>query len=63
MSKTTDDTLKEARRIARDAGLFFTDRSGEFKLYRKTQSRAIYLGSRTSASGICSLVKRCAVAK
>lgn len=63
MPKTTDDYLKEARRIARPAGLFFTDRSGKFRLFRKTQARAVFLGTRTSAAGLCSLVKRCAVAK
>lgn len=63
MPKTTDDTLKEARRIAREAGLFFTDHNGEFKLYRKTQARAVYIGKRSSADGLFSFVKRCATAK
>ena len=60
MPKQSADYLKEARRIARDAGLLITNMGAGFKLYRKTPARVVFLGSRSSASGICSLVKRCA---
>lgn len=63
MPKQSADYLKEARRIARDAGLLITTMGAGFKLYRKTPARVVFLGSCSSASGLCSLVKRCAVAK
>lgn len=63
MSKSPDEYLKEARRVAREAGLLITHMGAGFKLYRKTPARVVFLGRRSSASGICSLVKRCAVAK
>jgi len=63
MPKQPADYLKEARSIAEPAGLFFTAQGAEFKLYRKTPARVVYLGSRASASGLCSLVKRCAGGK
>jgi hypothetical protein len=61
--KTTTDYLKEARRIASGAGLFFVEKGAEFRLFRKTPARVVYLGSRASASGLCSFVKRCAASK
>ena len=63
MPKQPADYLKEARSIANPAGLFFVAKSGEFKLYRKTDTRVVYLGRRASAASLCSLVKRCARSK
>lgn len=63
MPKQATDYLKEARRIAAGAGLFFTTRGEEFTLYRKTPARVVYLGKRSSAANLCSFVKRCASAK
>lgn len=63
MPKQPADYLKEARQAARNAGLFFTEKADGFNLYRKTEARVVYLGHRANASGLCTLVKRCAVAK
>lgn len=63
MPKPATDYLKEARRIANDAGLFFTCKGEEFTLYRKTPARVVYLGKRSSAANLCSFVKRCAASK
>lgn len=63
MPKPTIDHLKEARRIADAAGLFISEKGDEFRLFRKTDVRPAYLGKRTSAAGLCTFVKRCAVTK
>lgn len=63
MPKQATDYLKEASNIARDSNLYFVEIGTEFKLYRKTPARPVYLGRRSSASGLCSLVKRCARSK
>lgn len=63
MPKSPDEYLKEARQVARNAGLLITNMGAGFKLYRKTPARVVFLGSRSSASSLCALVKRCAVAK
>lgn len=60
MPKQSADYLKEARRIARPAGLLITNMGAGFKLYRKTDARVVFLGSRASAASLCALVKRCA---
>ncbi len=63
MPKQPADYLTEARQIARAAGLFFTEKADGFNLYRKTEARVVYLGHRTQASSLCTLVKRCAGSK
>lgn len=63
MPKQATDYLKEARKIARDSNLYFVEIGTEFKLYRKTPARPVYLGKRSSAANLCSFVKRCASAK
>lgn len=61
--KTSTDYLKEARRIASAAGLFFVEKGSEFRLFRKTPVRPVFLGKRSDAAGLCSFVKRCAACK
>ena len=63
MTKQTIDPLKEARRLARAAGLFVVEKGADFCLYRKTPARAVYLGKRSNPAGLFSLVKRCAAAQ
>lgn len=63
MTKQPPDYLKEARRLARATGLFFTQKADEFKVYRKTAARVIYLGKRSNPAGLFSFIKRCAAAK
>lgn len=63
MTQPTPDYLKEARRLARAAGLFFTQKADEFKVYRKTAARVVYLGKRSNPAGLFSFIKRCAVTK
>lgn len=63
MTKATTEYLKEARAAASAAGLFFTTRGSDFHLFRKTDTRPVFLGKRGDAAGLCSLVKRCAGAK
>lgn len=60
---TQPDHLKEARRIASAAGLFFVERGSEFRLFRKTVVRPVYLGKRSNPARLCSFIKRCAVTK
>ena len=63
MKTPTTDHLKEARRIATAAGLFFVEKGSEFRLFRKTPARPVYLGMRSNPAGLCSFIKRCAVSK
>jgi hypothetical protein len=60
MPKQPADYLKEARQVARAAGIYFVEIGAEFKVYRKTTTRPVYLGMRSDAAALCSLVKRCA---
>jgi len=63
MPKPTIDHLKEARSIAHAAGLFISEKSDGFRLFRKTDVRPAYLGKRTSAAALRSFVQRCAGSK
>lgn len=63
MTKPTIDPLQKARRIAQSAGLFFVEKGSEYRVFRKTGERPVFLGKRTSAQGLCSFVSRCAAAK
>lgn len=63
MTKQPTDYLKEARRIARAARMFFVQKADEFKVYRKTAARVVYLGTRSNPAGLHSFIKRCAVTK
>lgn len=65
MASTQDpqDKIKEARQIAAAAGMFISAKAGGFTLYRKTDTRPVWLGSRKNEAAICALAKRCAVSK
>jgi len=63
MTSQTTDTLKEARRIAHGAGLFFVEKADGFRVFRKTSARPVYLGKRTAPAALRSFVSRCATAK
>ncbi|MER2603035.1 MAG: hypothetical protein ABTR27_11810 [Candidatus Competibacter phosphatis] len=60
MTKPPLDYLKEARRLARAAGLFFVEKGAEFRVYRKTPARPVYLGKRSNPTGLFTFIKRCA---
>lgn len=63
MTTPTTHCLIEARRIARAAGLYFVEKGSEFRVYRKTLARPVFLGKRSNAAGLCSFIKRCAAVK
>lgn len=52
--------FSEARQIAADHNMFVVDKGNRFLLYRKTPARPVFLGMRTNASALRSLVCRCA---
>lgn len=53
-----DPMLVEARRIARNGGCFVSDKDGEFRVFRKTAARAVYLGYRTTPAALRQFVQR-----
>lgn len=63
MTSPTTDPLKEARKIATAAGMFFVEKGSEFRLFRKTPARVVFLGARSNPDGLFSFVKRCAASK
>lgn len=63
MKTTTPHTLKEARQLANAAGLFVVEKGSEFRVYRRTPDRPVYLGKRSALAGLCSFVSRCAASQ
>lgn len=53
-----DPLLVEARRLARHGGCFVSEKDGEFRVFRKTAARAVYLGCRTTPAALRSFVQR-----
>lgn len=54
--------FREAQLIAKDHGMFVVDKGDLFLLYRKAE-RPVFLGKRSSAEALHSLVTRCATTK
>lgn len=50
--------IKEAKQIANDHGCFVAEKGGRFHVYRKTPSRAVWLGSRGTPDALRSFVCR-----
>lgn len=50
--------LKEAKQIATDHGCFVTEKAGRYHVFRKTQARVVWLGSRGDVNALRSLVCR-----
>lgn len=50
----------EAKQIAKDSGMFITDKHDEYFLYRQMDVRPVFLGKRRSVDGIRQLVVKCA---
>lgn len=57
-SQTQHPLLIESRRIARLGGCMVCEKNGEFRVYRKTPDRPVYLGSRTSPETLRRFVQR-----
>lgn len=49
-----------ANQLARKRGMFAIDRGDHFRLYRKTPTRPVLIGSRSDVVAFRSLVSRCA---
>ncbi len=54
----TDQALREIRNRAANGGCFVTEKDGRYLVFRKNPARAIYLGSRSSITGLRSFVSR-----
>lgn len=54
------EQLKEAEQLARSHNMFFTRKGEEFTLYRRTPSRPVFLGKRSTPAALRQLVSRCA---
>lgn len=57
-AQTKHPLLIESRRIARLGGCMVCEKNGEFRVYRKTPVRPVYLGSRTSQETLRRFVMR-----
>lgn len=57
---TPQQQFKEAKQIASDHNMFVVDKGDTFFLYRKASPKPAFLGKRSSAEGIRTLVCRCA---
>ena len=44
--------IKEAKQIAHDHGCFVVEKAGRFLVYRKTQTRNVYLGYRSEPAAL-----------
>lgn len=55
-----DDLLKQAEQLARTHNMFFTRKGEEFALYRRTPTRPVFLGKRSTPAALRQLVSRCA---
>jgi hypothetical protein len=51
-----DPLLVEARRFAKAGGCFISEKNGQFRVFRKTAARAVYLGFRTTPADLRSFV-------
>lgn len=51
--------FREAKTIAEEHGCFVLEKNGEYQLYRKTATRAVFLGKRSTPAALRTLV--CAV--
>lgn len=58
-----DDLLKQAEQLARTHNMFFTRNGEEFTLYRRTPTRPVFLGRRSTPSALRQLVSRCAACR
>lgn len=52
--------LIEARRLARAAGCFISEKNGAFRVFRKTAMRPVLLGYRTDPASLRAFVRRIA---
>ena len=52
--------LIEARRMARAAGCFISEKDGAWRVFRKTALRPVLLGRRTTPAGLRDFVRRIA---
>lgn len=50
--------LKEAKQIATDHGCLVFEKGGKYLVYRKTDARPVYLGSRGTPSALRAFVCR-----
>lgn len=53
-----DPLLVEARRFARSGNCFISEKNGQFRVFRKTAARAVYLGFRTTPADLRRFVQR-----
>ncbi|UCV02327.1 hypothetical protein [Dechloromonas denitrificans] len=60
---TPQQQYKEAVIIAVEHGMFVVTKGGRHTLFRKTDVRPVWLGSRVDAAALRSLVCRCAGVK
>jgi hypothetical protein len=44
--------IKEAKKIARDHGCVVSERGGKFHVYRLTETRAVFLGTRSTPTAL-----------
>ncbi|MFT3964103.1 hypothetical protein [Propionivibrio sp.] len=58
-----DDLLEQARRLASRHNMFFTRQGEAFALFRRTPTRPVFLGRRSTPSALSQLVSRCAACK
>lgn len=54
------EQLHDAEQIARSHNMFVIRRGDRFLLFRRTRSRPVFLGARSEAAALRSLVSRCA---
>ncbi|MBS1198133.1 MAG: hypothetical protein H6R18_1918 [Proteobacteria bacterium] len=60
VSHTPLQQFKEAKQIARDHGMYVVEKSGVYMVFRKTPAQNVFLGKRSSASGLRQFVAKCA---
>lgn len=56
----TQQLLLEARRMARAAGCFISEKNGAWRVFRKTAMRPVYLGFRSTPAALRDFVRRLA---
>lgn len=57
---TPQQQFREAKQIAKDHGLFVVEKAGKFSLYRCNPQKHIYIGTRSTAETLRSLVCKAA---
>lgn len=60
MNHTEIKLIHEAKKLAKDHGLFVVERPGKFLLYRQCQPRNVLVGSRTTPTSLRRFVARVA---